>query len=88
MAALAAPAVARAQVSFELGPTLGPVIGAGAAVRLFRGLRATLGAFTIFYTLDLPMPPRLSGNPGSLQRGKQADLQLQVGLTWLLGAAR
>lgn len=66
----------------------GPVIGAGAAVRLFRGLRATLGASALFYTLDVPMPPRLSGNPGSLQRGKQSDLHIQFGLTWLLGAAR
>jgi hypothetical protein len=34
---------------------------------------------------DLPMPPELRLNPGSLERGRQVDLLVHLGVIWMLG---
>jgi hypothetical protein len=48
-------------------------------------LRATVGVSTLVYMFDLPMPPELRLNPGSLEHGRQVDLFAHFGLSWMVG---
>jgi len=64
---------------------LAAMVGAGARVRITRRVNATLGINTLFYKFDLPMPPELRLNPGSLQRGRQLDGLFHLGIGWMLG---
>ncbi len=63
----------------------GVAIGAGGRLPIAARLHATFGVSTLVYMFDLPMPPELSRNPGSLQRGRQVDTFLYLGATWMLG---
>jgi hypothetical protein len=64
---------------------LGPIVGAGARFGLTRQLHATVGFSTLVYMFDLPMPPELRLNPGSLERGRQVDLLVHLGVGWTVG---
>lgn len=64
---------------------IGPLLGAGARARITQRFHATFGLAVLTYQFDLPMPPELSGNPGSLQRGRQVDMLMHMGITWMLG---
>jgi hypothetical protein len=61
---------------------LAAVFGVGFSVPIGAGLSATAGATAEFYQLNIPMPPGLQGNPGSLESGFQKDGLVHVGLTW------
>jgi hypothetical protein len=63
----------------------GLAIGAGARVPIAARLDATFGVSTLVYMIDVPMPPELSLNPGSLQRGRQVDTFFHLGATWMFG---
>jgi len=65
---------------------LSPAFGAGAGIRLMPHFRATFALTTLVYTFDLPMPPELRLNPGSLEHGHQVDVLTHVGLVWIPGA--
>jgi hypothetical protein len=64
----------------------GLAVGAGARIRLTPHVHATFGLTTLVYTFDLPMPPALRLNPGSLEHGRQVDVLTHVGLSWMVGA--
>ena len=85
----AGPGVVRhdgtAYAPYATSAQLAAVVGAGARVRISRRVEATCGLDGLFYTFDLPMPPELSRNPGSLQHGRQADAVIHVGVSWTLG---
>lgn len=63
-------------------------ISLGSAVAISSHLRAAVGVDMLFYAFDLPLPPPLEQNPGSLEHGSQADALLHVGLSWTLGGHR
>ncbi len=58
------------------------VAGFGYAILIGHGLSATVGETTLLYLFDLPMPPGLERNPGSLEHGFQVDALLHLGLSW------
>jgi hypothetical protein len=64
---------------------VGPVVGGSARFGITRDLHATLGLSTLIYVLDVPMPPELRPNLGSLEHGRQADLLVHLGFTWMVG---
>jgi len=64
---------------------IGAALGAGARARLTPRIHATLGISTLVYMFDVPMPPELRLNPGSLQRGRQVDASIHLGATWMVG---
>jgi len=64
---------------------LSPVAGIGTRVGLTRQLHATLAVNVLVYTFDVPMPPELQLNPGSLQHGQQVDVWTHLGVTWMIG---
>jgi hypothetical protein len=70
---------------FSTPTDFGPVVGAGARFALTRQLHTTVGFRTLVYMFDLPMPPELRLNPGSLERGRQVDLLVHLGVSWTLG---
>lgn len=76
-----------AYAPYALSAQLAAVAGAGARVRISRRLQAAFGLNGFFYTFDLPMPPELRHNPGSLQHGRQIDALLHLGLSWTPGEA-
>jgi len=45
-------------------------------------LQLTANATALVYPFDVPMPPNLRLNPGSLQHGIQEDALLHVGVAW------
>lgn len=63
----------------------GLALGAGARLPIAARLHATFGVSTLVYMLDVPMPPELSRNPGSLQRGRQVDAFIHLAATWMFG---
>lgn len=75
----------RAYDRYALSAQWAAVAGAGAQVRISRRLQAAFGLDGLFYTFDLPMPPELRHNPGSLQHGRQIDALLHLGLSWTQG---
>jgi hypothetical protein len=62
---------------------VGPVVGAGARIRLNRNLHATGGFSAVTYMFDMPMPSDLQLNPGSLERGRQLDVLVHIGVSWM-----
>ena len=57
-------------------------LGVGSTVTFARRLRATLGLSALRYELNIPLPPYLSLNPGSMERGTMTDLLVRAALTW------
>jgi hypothetical protein len=57
-------------------------LGVGLDIPIVSRLRGTVGAETLFYQMDVPMPPESRLNPGSLERGFQIDALVHVGLAW------
>lgn len=68
----------------SLAATSAPAAAAGAtlAIPLRAHLQFAAAGTLLLYHMDIPMPPELRLNPGSLERGTQRDALLQVGLTW------
>ncbi|HEV8195461.1 MAG TPA: hypothetical protein VGP87_02375 [Gemmatimonadales bacterium] len=64
---------------------VGPVVGGGARFGITRDLHATVGLSSLLYVFDIPMPPELSLNPGSLEHGRQIDVLVHFGITWMVG---
>jgi hypothetical protein len=65
------------------------VIGAGTRVDLSRRVSLSAGVTALWYMLNVPMPPLLRDNPGSLERGRQFDVTVRVGASWsILSKAR
>ena len=62
--------------------SVGAAFGIGLDIPIVSRLRATVGAQTLLYQLDVPMPPILRGNPGGLESGFQIDGLAHVGLAW------
>lgn len=62
-------------------------VSLGSAIPITSHLHATLGVDMLFYTFDLPLPPPLQQNPGSLEHGAQSDALVHVGVSWTLGGA-
>jgi hypothetical protein len=62
--------------------SLGGALGVALVARLTPTLHFSADVTTLWYTFDLPMPPELSRNPGSLQHGAQRDALLHLGLRW------
>jgi len=59
-----------------------PAFGTSLVVPLWSHLQLSAGATGLFYTTNIPMPRELRSNPGALQRGRQRDLLLHLGLAW------
>ena len=58
------------------------VIGAGSRVDLNNRFSLTAGVTTLWYMLNVPMPPELRLNPGSLERGRQLDVTFRLAASW------
>jgi hypothetical protein len=64
------------------------VLGAGSSFDMNDHIAITAGITTLWYTLDIPMPAQLRGNPGSLERGLQIDATFRVGARWTMTSRR
>jgi hypothetical protein len=58
------------------------VLGAGSRLDLNNRVSLTAGVTTLWYMLDVPMPPELRANPGSLERGRQLDVTFRLAASW------
>ena len=58
------------------------VIGGGTRVDLNHRVSLTAGVTTLWYMLNIPMPPELRANPGSLERGRQLDVTFRLAASW------
>lgn len=63
---------------------IGPTAGFGARFPLTHRIHATAGLNAFTYMFDMPMPPYLRLNPGSLQRGRQLDVLVHAGVSWAI----
>lgn len=59
-----------------------PALGTSLAVPMGAHLQLSAEATGMFYSTNIPMPAELRGNPGPLQRGRQRDLLLHLGVAW------
>ena len=57
-------------------------LGAGSTIAVARRLRVTLGVSALRYELNIPLPPSLRLNPGSMERGTMTDVLVRAALTW------
>jgi hypothetical protein len=65
------------------------VVGAGSRLDLNDRVSLTAGVTTLWYMLNVPMPPELRANPGSLERGRQLDVTFRLPASWsILPGAR
>lgn len=62
----------------------GPIAGAGVRLGVTHRLQITGGISAVTYMFDMPMPPALRLNPGSLERGRQLDLLFHLGMSWVM----
>jgi hypothetical protein len=63
-------------------------VGAHGAIEVGKRMSVTAGVTTLLYMFDLPMPPNLRLNPGSLERGRQTDLIFRIGAAWTIRPMR
>lgn len=64
------------------------VVGLGSSIGITKRIALTAGVTTMWYTLNVPMPPELQSNPGSLERGRQIDATFLFGASWTIVPAR
>ncbi len=74
-----------AYAPYDSPTEIAATLSLGSAVAIWSHLDATFGVDMLFYAFDLPLPPPLEQNPGSLEHGSQADALLHFGLSWTLG---
>ena len=71
-----------AYADFDKPVDLAGVVGLGVSLPIMQHLSATAGATGAFYFYNLAMPAMFALNPGSMERGRQADVLYHVGLAW------
>ena len=74
--------VGNAYANYGSPVNLAGVVGLGVSLPIMQHVSATAGATGAFYFYNLAMPPMYALNPGSMERGRQADVLYHVGLAW------